>query len=177
MSTRKRRAPGASPNVRQQSDVQNNVYNRDSSTLPADSYLSSWTDPSGATDLNAAFTDPSMFDTSAYAGNISGATGQSNHNRVVSLDGLNDNATSTAPNPSAYAGQLVRRNQNQQLTARRPVWDPFASEGNANQQVGWDNTDDDEELEQKALLARKDAQAKRKQIPPFVQKLSRYVDS
>lgn len=30
------------------------------------------------------------------------------------------------------------------------------------------------ELEQRALLAKKDAQAKRKQIPPFVQKLSRY---
>jgi heat shock transcription factor len=33
--------------------------------------------------------------------------------------------------------------------------------------------DDDEELEHKAAAAKKDAQAKRKQIPPFVQKLSR----
>jgi heat shock transcription factor len=33
--------------------------------------------------------------------------------------------------------------------------------------------DDDEELEQKAAIAKKDAQSKRKQIPPFVQKLSR----
>lgn len=31
------------------------------------------------------------------------------------------------------------------------------------------------ELDQRALLAKKDALAKRKQIPPFVQKLRRYV--
>jgi heat shock transcription factor len=37
---------------------------------------------------------------------------------------------------------------------------------------GWINTD--EQLEQRALIAKREAQAKRKQIPPFVQKLSRY---
>jgi hypothetical protein len=31
------------------------------------------------------------------------------------------------------------------------------------------------ELEQRALVAKRDAQAKRKQIPPFVQKLRRFV--
>ncbi len=36
---------------------------------------------------------------------------------------------------------------------------------------GWINADED--LEQKALIAKRDAQAKRKPIPPFVQKLSR----
>lgn len=33
--------------------------------------------------------------------------------------------------------------------------------------------DDIQELEQKAQVAKRDAQAKRKQIPPFVQKLNR----
>lgn len=38
-------------------------------------------------------------------------------------------------------------------------------------ETGWRNEGDD--LDQKALVAKRDAQAKRKQIPPFVQKLSR----
>ena len=38
-------------------------------------------------------------------------------------------------------------------------------------QEAW--SDDLEELERKAEIAKKDAQAKRKQIPPFIQKLSR----
>ena len=39
---------------------------------------------------------------------------------------------------------------------------------------GWPAQYDD--LDHKALLAKRDAQSKRKQIPPFIQKLSRYVD-
>lgn len=35
----------------------------------------------------------------------------------------------------------------------------------------------DADLEQRAQIAKKDAQAKRKQIPPFVQKLRRYAIS
>lgn len=37
--------------------------------------------------------------------------------------------------------------------------------------------DDVPELERRAQIAKKDAQAKRKQIPPFVQKLSRFVEN
>jgi heat shock transcription factor len=87
---------------------------------------------------------------------------------MVSLDGLNDVSA-----PDMGAGQLVRRNPNQQLAPapRRGQWDGYNS---PTQQ--WETiADDDEELEQKAAIAKKDAQAKRKQIPPFVQKLSRYV--
>lgn len=40
-------------------------------------------------------------------------------------------------------------------------------------ETAWRNNSDD--LDQKALAAQRDAQAKRKQIPPFVQKLSRSV--
>lgn len=53
-------------------------------------------------------------------------------------------------------------------------WPALADDG--MQQLGdgvWGNNGDD--LDQKALIAQKDAQAKRKQIPPFVQKLSRRV--
>ncbi|KAL8663166.1 MAG: hypothetical protein Q9202_004098 [Teloschistes flavicans] len=41
-------------------------------------------------------------------------------------------------------------------------------------ETAWRNNSDD--LDQKALAAQRDAQAKRKQIPPFVQKLSSFLD-
>lgn len=106
-----------------------------------------------------AFNDPSLYD--AYGTSMAGG----GHNRVVSLDGLNDGT-------EMNSGQLIRRNPNQQLAAapRRNQWEGFPNEAQP-----WETVDDDEELEQKAAVAKKDAQAKRKQIPPFVQKLSRYV--
>lgn len=77
------------------------------------------------------------------------------------------------------SNQLTRRATNQQLVTRagfsstnNDAWPAFV-EG-VTQQPGdeaWVN--DDEELERKALIAKRDAQAKRKPIPPFVQKLSR----
>lgn len=123
-------------------------------TLPTDQYMN-WNDPTMATDMNA-FNDPNLYD---YGNSAMGG-----HNRVVSLEGLNDGT-------EMNSGQLIRRNQNQQLASRRGQWDGFPSPT----QQQWETVDDDEELEQKAAIAKKDAQAKRKQIPPFVQKLSRYV--
>ena len=133
------------------------TYPQDPS-VPTDQYMN-WNDPSMSADMGA-FNDPTLFD------NYGTNTMNSGHNRVISLDGMTD-----APDMSS--GQLVRRNPNQQLAPapRRGQWDGYPS---PTQQ--WENiADDDEELEQKAALAKKDAQAKRKQIPPFVQKLSRYV--
>ncbi len=147
MSSRKRRAPGASPQTSTQ------TYQQDI-TVPNDSYMN-WNDPSLNVDMSG-FNNPSLYD--AY-GNSMAAAG---HDRVVSLeDGADMNM-----------GQLVRRNPNQQLAPapRRNQWDGYPS---PTQQ--WETMDDEEELEQKAAVAKKDAQAKRKQIPPFVQKLSRYV--
>lgn len=145
MSNRKRRAPGASPQAPTQ------TYQHDI-PAPTDPYMD-WSNPAPGTDMN--FTDPPLYDN--YGQSMGGG-----HNRVVSLDGYTDG--------TEMAGQLVRRNTNQQLAPapRRNQWDGFAS---PTQQ--WETVDDDEELEQKAALAKKDAQAKRKQIPPFVQKLSR----
>lgn len=153
MSTRKRRAPGAEPQPTMQ------TYPQDAS-LPTDQYMS-WNDPTMGADMGG-FNDQALFD--SYGAN----TMNSGHNRVISLDGLNDVSA-----PDMGAGQLVRRNPNQQLAPapRRGQWDGYNS---PTQQ--WETiADDDEELEQKAAIAKKDAQAKRKQIPPFVQKLSRYV--
>ena len=127
------------------------TYQQDAS-LPTDQYMN-WNDSSISTDMNA-FNDPTLYD----YGN-SPITG---HNRVVSLDGMNNDV-------EMNSGQLIRRNQNQQLAPRRGQWDGYPSPT----QQQWETVDDDEELEQKAALAKKDAQTKRKQIPPFVQKLSR----
>lgn len=103
------------------------------------------------------FSGDTLYD--AYGASL----GASGHNRVVSLDGLNDGA-------EMNTGQLIRRNTNQQLTpaSRRNQWEGFSTEVQP-----WEEVDDDADLEQKAQAAKKDAQAKRKQIPPFVQKLSR----
>ncbi|KAG9202630.1 stress-responsive transcription factor hsf1 [Epicoccum nigrum] len=130
--------------------------------MPADQYMS-WNDPTMGADMGA-FHDPALFD------NYGANTMNSGHNRVISLDGLNDVSA-----PDMGAGQLVRRNPNQQLAPapRRGQWDGYNS---PTQQ--WETmADDDEELEQKAAMAKKDAQAKRKQIPPFVQKLSSFLDN
>ncbi|KAH7386780.1 hypothetical protein DE146DRAFT_680674 [Phaeosphaeria sp. MPI-PUGE-AT-0046c] len=149
MASRKRRAPGASP----QAPLQ--TYPQDA-TLPADQYMN-WTESALGADLNA-FNDPPLYD---YGNSAMG-----NHNRVVSLEELNDGT-------EMNSGQLVRRNQNQQLASRRGQWDGFPSPT----QQQWETVDDDEELEQKAAIAKKDAQSKRKQIPPFVQKLSSFLDN
>ena len=47
-------------------------------------------------------------------------------------------------------------------------------DGQAASANGWTQDDD---LDQRALVAKRDAEEKRKQIPPFIQKLSRYSRS
>ncbi|KAF2012539.1 hypothetical protein BU24DRAFT_464922 [Aaosphaeria arxii CBS 175.79] len=162
MSSRKRRAPGASPQLSQPQN--NSMFTQQD----ADQFMNNWVDPSAGADITPAFGDPSLYDFSG----MGTSSGPSSHNRIVSLDGL-DNSTAT---DSAFTGQLVRRNPNQQIAARgRTPWDNF-NNANPGQWEGAEEEDDDE-LEQKALLARKDAQTKRKQIPPFVQKLSSFLDN
>ncbi|KAH9872604.1 hypothetical protein J1614_004997 [Plenodomus biglobosus] len=160
MSTRKRRAPGASPQAPTQTFQQD---------LPMqnDAYMA-WNDAALNTDMGG-FNDPSLYDTYGASMGGGGGGGGGGHNRVVSLDTLND-ATDT------NTGQLVRRNPNQQLAPapRRNGWDGY---GNGDGQQ-WEPADDSiEDLEAKAAIAKKDAQAKRKQIPPFVQKLSSFLDN
>lgn len=84
------------------------------------------------------------------------------------------NAAPLAPAPTSISSQLVRRNPNQQLTTRGRTWQDGAPAGMHQTAGAWDD-EDEAELEQKAMAAKRDAVAKRKQIPPFVQKLSREV--
>lgn len=84
-------------------------------------------------------------------------------------------ASGYGPAVAPTSNQLVRRNTNQQV-ARTPQRNQWSSFANPSDRV-WEDMEHEEEqdLDQKAAIAKKDAQAKRKQIPPFVQKLSRYV--
>ena len=80
----------------------------------------------------------------------------------------------TALAPVAPSTDLVRRARNHQLapqaTQQQDQWN-----GGYNNMSGQNDDENEQELEKKVALAKRDAQGKRKQIPPFVQKLSRYV--
>ena len=67
---------------------------------------------------------------------------------------------------------LVRRSRNQQLAVPQ-VQQQEQWKGGAGDMEGSVQEEDEQELDMKVQLAKRDAQGKRKQIPPFVQKLSR----
>jgi heat shock transcription factor len=85
--------------------------------------------------------------------------------------------------PAAPSTALARRGLSSRAlvpTAPRQVFDPSSeswnSFGDDFQQQPQGNTEDNESieaLEERALRAKREAMGKRKQIPPFVQKLSR----
>ena len=109
-------------------------------------------------------------------------------------------ATSTYPDPSSYAthspkpfgpmpvGNKQARHGNQlQRRPYQPVvpvqnytsagngaWQPGNADGQLTNDEGWGARPAFDDLDQKAAIAKKDAESRRKQIPPFVQKLSRY---
>lgn len=169
LPNRKRPAPGASP-IQSNTNAQmfgNNGnafggFPNDPTGLQSGDGLMDW---SNMGDLNGgagAFADSANFDPNFYA-NALGAT-----------------------QAQPTSNQLVKRNINNQLSARNKaagagsdLWPDFGDTG----QVGdWNNSaatvaeDGEDDLERRAMEAKKEAQAKRKQIPPFVQKLSRYVE-
>lgn len=75
--------------------------------------------------------------------------------------------------------ELVRRSQNQQLAPQTRVqpdqWNGLGSTNAQVQNADQVDDEDEQELDRRVALAKKDAQGKRKNILPFVQKLSRYV--
>ncbi|KAF2140682.1 uncharacterized protein K452DRAFT_309798 [Aplosporella prunicola CBS 121167] len=101
-----------------------------------------------------AYTDPTLFDQNFVGSMQNGmyANGQRLATEVPSTE-------------------LVRRNNNHQLAHK------YDYAGGLPGHAGWEAVDDEEDLEAQALKARKEAQAKRKQIPPFVQKLSSFLDN
>ncbi|KAL8669173.1 MAG: hypothetical protein Q9168_006226 [Polycauliona sp. 1 TL-2023] len=88
-----------------------------------------------------------------------------------------------APQQQTTSNQLARRPPDQGNTGRTThnngsnteLWPSLADNGvQRSDKADWPNSGD--ELDQKALLAKMDAQMKRKQIPPFIQKLSSFLD-
>lgn len=94
-----------------------------------------------------------------------------NYNNALSVSHPQAFGSTIAPAPST---DLVRRTRNQQLAphnGQQDQWTGGAYGGQGNMPSQEEESERD--LDMKVALAKRDAQGKRKQIPPFVQKLSR----
>lgn len=159
--SRKRPAPGTSTRAQQQ-PVPQAAYPSFPYTEEASNDLNIDYKPSNPSDGDLFFPDATSYDPNFFPTNLNDMQSQPY------------NASTDPP-----SNQLVRRNTNQQLAARsagfpQDQWPSFTNAATGPQDRIWENMDEREhDLDQKAALAKKDAQAKRKQIFPFVQKLWR----
>ena len=154
--SRKRAAPGASATVQhqQRSEVDQNTIMH---TVKQEQYMP-WPQQTPA-NTASNYPDPSNnYNPNLYNGN-----------------------TQLQAAPVSGSNQLARRPIAQQIVSRgnynnsgNETWPLVPNEGmqQANEDTWMNNLDD---LEQRAMIAKRETQAKRKQIPPFVQKLSRYA--
>ncbi|KAJ5177295.1 uncharacterized protein N7482_003172 [Penicillium canariense] len=155
--TRKRPAPGTTPATHSQLGTVSNFQTPNpNSQLSNDQFLQ-WGQNPSANAINTSFVDPSSYNSAAYASN----------------QDLSDAAASTS-------NQLTRRQQPNQLVSRNrgyeqaPVAYSDNSAGAGTGEGAWGESID--ELYNRARAAKREAQSKRKQIPPFVQKLSSFLD-
>ncbi|KAF2238732.1 hypothetical protein EV356DRAFT_517994 [Viridothelium virens] len=171
---RKRPAPGTSPSSMQSSQTglqssQTGLQFPVMQDVPqvAHEQYNDWGDQGMLGSSVASYSETNPYSNNAYATTSNGPVA------------LNTTTPSTQPFQN-MSNQLVRRTPNQQLVSREGQFDNDAwleDGGNPQTQTTpWEEGTDDEDLEQKALTAKKDAQAKRKTIPPFVQKLSSFLD-
>ncbi|KAG8526142.1 uncharacterized protein KY384_000135 [Bacidia gigantensis] len=144
--TRKRPAPGTSPQPKPESQSLN---------VPSVQDLSYGWQGQDATD--GTYTDPQYFN---------------NQSTEVNTQ-MQPMQTSNSTN------QLTRRTPNQPVipipnytNAGNGSWQVSEQSGQGTKMNGMQSDD----LDQRALAAKKDAESKRKQIPPFVQKLSSFLD-
>ncbi|KAJ5765207.1 Heat shock factor (HSF)-type DNA-binding [Penicillium odoratum] len=155
--TRKRPAPGTTPAVHpQMGAVPNYPSANPGSQLSNDQFLQ-WGQNPAVNAVNA----------SSYAENSAYNQGNINAQDV--------------PSPATTNNQLARRQQANQLVSRNrgyeqaPVtYSDQNANGNPGESGAWGESL--EELYARALAAKRESQAKRKQIPPFVQKLSSFLD-
>jgi heat shock transcription factor len=175
-NSRKRPAPGASPTMQQQT-ASLHLPPASSSPPLSDEQFFKW--GQNAASNGSSYTDP----TAAYGTTLyHGITGN-----MATMAQATQTANGQRPPqaPNSPPNQLARRSTNQSLVSRGPrafnsgtnaSWPGDFGDGTGLELQGgggWVNNTD-EQLEQRALIAKREAQAKRKQIPPFVQKLSRY---
>ncbi|KAK1139454.1 Heat shock transcription factor [Aspergillus melleus] len=160
---RKRPAPGASPAVHPQLGPINYPSNS-GSQLSNDQFLQ-WGQNPASNVVNPSYPDANPYNAAAYS---------SNQDAPASTATASNQLTRRQPQP-----QPQPPNQNQQLVSRNRGYEQSPtsvpeSGNNPGESGGWGESLD--ELYQRALVAKRDAQAKRKQIPPFVQKLSSFLD-
>ncbi|WPG97827.1 Hypothetical protein R9X50_00060800 [Acrodontium crateriforme] len=150
----KRAAPGVSSTVQQPGQGPNNFQY----SMPDNSDFGTF-DFSQPFGTDQSFNDPSTVDNNSLAQSLNSQQGTAFGN----------------PLTAAASTDLVRRARNQQLAAQNGKqpgqWEQY---GPMNTQPG---QEDEQDLDMRVQMAKRDAQGKRKQIPPFVQKLSSFLDS
>ncbi|CAL5871509.1 uncharacterized protein PFLUO_LOCUS5762 [Penicillium psychrofluorescens] len=151
---RKRPAPGTTPAIHPQMGAASNFSSTNPpSQLSNDQFLQWGQDPSNATNATS-FPDPS-YNTGTYP-------------------------TAVPTGSAAISNQLARRQPSNQLVSRNrgyeqaPTYVDHAENAGDGESGAWEESLD--ELSQRAEVAKREAQEKRKQIPPFVQKLSSFLD-
>ena len=144
--SRKRPAPGANPAPYQQPIQQQPMYNTNAGQQLSDDQFLQW----GQSQAQNAYQDASLYGV---------------NNSKYNANAIQPSNQLTRRPPM---NQVVQRPRHEPASVQSWVEEPQSAVDGA-----W--ADDIQDLEQKAQVAKKDAQAKRKQIPPFVQKLNRYV--
>ncbi|PYI27195.1 hypothetical protein BP00DRAFT_354046 [Aspergillus indologenus CBS 114.80] len=153
--TRKRPAPGTSPIVHPQLGPLTNYPQNPGNQLSNDQFLQWGQNPSSNVS-SPSYPDASSYNPAAYTSN-------------------SDVPASTV----TASGQLARRQTPTQLVNRSRGYDQtsasFSDHGSGSgESGGWGESLS--ELYERAMVAKREVQAKRKQIPPFVQKLSSFLD-
>lgn len=151
--SRKRPAPGASPVLHGPIGQIPSYTTTTSNQLSDDQFLQWGQDPHATT--AATIAPPFPVDATSY--------------NPVSYPATNQDLPQP-PNPNPTLNQLTRRPMTQ-LTNRNRSSEQSSVAAAPETGDGWGESL--AELEQRALIAKREAQAKRKQIPPFVQKLRR----
>jgi len=163
--SRKRPAPGASPLVQQQSTPQQPAYSYQQIPENADFNF----------DFSQPFNADQTFSDTPFAPNSDFASYLQNAAQNPTYESGLPPAL-----PQTSSTELVKRPRNQQLappqnggqqSQQQEQWN--GGNGYGSKMNGRTDEEDEQDLDRKVQLAKKDAQGKRKQIPPFVQKLSR----
>lgn len=157
--SRKRPAPGASPLVQQQPTPPQPTYQYPQIPENVDYSGFDFSQPFNA---DQSFSDPTFAPSNdySYLQNTAQPAAYGNSLQVP------------AASPST---DLVRRAPSQQVVSQQQEqWNgQQAGYGGSNMNGRQAEEEDEQDLDRKVQLAKRDAQGKRKQIPPFVQKLSR----
>ncbi|KAL4892067.1 hypothetical protein BDV59DRAFT_57158 [Aspergillus ambiguus] len=152
--SRKRPAPGANPIVHPQLNQVSNYSPNSGSQLSNDQFLQ-WGQTQSSAVNPSSFPDANPYNPAAFS------------------------TSQDVPAATASAStQLARRQTPSQVVSRSRGYEQtptgLSDQGSSAGEGGWGETLD--ELYQRAMVAKREAQAKRKQIPPFVQKLSSFLD-